>query len=118
MQQQEDMRNVEKARCTTRIPEKTFHRMLNAIGDSQSNYSSSNNAADGELMDDDQEDSELGKLSKDEEPGRVMGTISKMVEHRMESLPQKQLRFDELTQPGWGDTVDYFCERDMTSRTI
>jgi hypothetical protein len=42
-----------------------------------------------------------------------MGTISKTVQHRMESFRQKQLRLDELTQPGWGDAADYFRERDM-----
>jgi hypothetical protein len=42
-----------------------------------------------------------------------MGTISKTVQHRKESFRQKQLRLDELTQPGWGDAADYFRERDM-----
>jgi hypothetical protein len=31
----------------------------------------------------------------------------------MESFRQQQRRLDEQTQPGWGDGVDYFCERDM-----
>jgi len=31
----------------------------------------------------------------------------------MESFWQKQMRFDELRQPGWGDAANYFCERDM-----
>ena len=35
----------------------------------------------------------------------------------MESFRQKQMRLDELTNPGWGDTADYFRERDMKYRT-
>jgi len=33
-----------------------------------------------------EDDTELGKLSDDEEPGWVMGTISKTVQHRLESF--------------------------------
>ena len=42
-----------------------------------------------------------------------MGTIIKTEQHFMESLRQKQMRLDELTQPGWGDAANYFRERDM-----
>jgi len=42
-----------------------------------------------------------------------MGTISKMVQHGMESSRQIQMRLDELRQPGWGDTASYISERDM-----
>jgi len=86
---------------------------LNAIGDSLSDLASSDDEQDGEDEDDDEEDTGHGKLSEDDEPGWVMGTISKMVQHRMESFRQKQLRLDELTQPGWGDAADHFRERDM-----
>jgi len=27
------------------------------------------------------------------------------------------MRLDELTQPGWGDAADYFCQRDMKNST-
>lgn len=27
------------------------------------------------------------------------------------------MKLDELTKPGWGDTADYFCERDTNYRT-
>jgi len=64
----------------------------------------------GEDEDDDEHDPELVKLSEDDEPGWVMGTISKTVQHRMERFRQKQIKFDKLTQPGWGDTANYFCE--------
>jgi len=31
----------------------------------------------------------------------------------MESFRQKQMRLEELMQPGWGDAANYFLERDM-----
>jgi len=117
MQEQEHMRNVEKTQSTTTRPEETFKEMLNAIGDSLSHLASSEDEEDGEDDDDDEEDTELGKLSKNDEPGWAMGTISKTVQHRMESFQQKQMRLDELTQPGLGDATDYVCERDIKYRT-
>jgi hypothetical protein len=113
MQEQEHMVNVEKGRSTTTKPEITFEEMLNAIGDSLSDHASSEDEEDGEHEDDDEEDPGHSKLSDDDEPGWVMGTISKTVQQCMESFRQKQLRLDELTQPGWGDMADYFRERDM-----
>jgi len=41
-----------------------------------------------------------------------MGTISKMVQYRIELLRQKQMKLAKLMQPGWGDVGDYFHERD------
>ena len=113
MREQEYMGNVEKGRSTTTKPEITFDKMSNASWDSLSDLPSSEVAEDGEDGDDDEEDTGHGKLSEDDEPGWVMGTISKTVQHRMESFRQKQIRLDQLTQPGWGDTADYFRERDM-----
>ena len=105
------MSNVEKAALTTRKPEMTFEVMLNAIGDSLSDLASSDNEADPEDEEDD-EDTEQGKLSKDDVPGWVMGTISKTVQHCMEMFWQKQMKLDQLTQPGWGDAAGYSRERD------
>ena len=65
---------------------------------------------DGE--DEDDEETEEGKLSEDYEPGCVMGRISITVQQRMERLQEKQMKLDQLTQPGWQDAADYFCERD------
>jgi len=113
MQEQEHMGNVEQGRSTTTKPEITFEEMLNAIGDSLSDLASSTDEEDGEDEDDDEEDTGHGKLSEDDEPGWVMSTISKMVKHRMESFQQRQMKLDQLTQPGWGDAADYFRERDM-----
>jgi len=73
--------------------------MFNAIGDSLSDLASSDNEEDGKRKDDDEEDSAGGKLSEDDEPGRVMGTISQTVQYRMERCGQKQMKLSELTQP-------------------
>ena len=113
MQEQEHMRNVENARSTTTHPETTLEQMMNAIGDSLSDHSSSADQEDGEDEDDDDDDTELGKLSDNDEPGWVMGTISKTVQHRMESFRQQQMMRDELTQPGLRDMADHLRERDM-----
>jgi hypothetical protein len=86
----------------------TFEEMMAAIGDSLSDLASSD---DGEDEEDEDEETEQGKLSEDDEPGWVMGKISKTVQQHMESLRQKQMKRDGLTQPGWEDGADYFRER-------
>jgi hypothetical protein len=73
---------------TTTKPEITFEEMLNAVGDSLGDLESSEDEEDGEDEDDDEEDTEHGKMSEDNEPGWVMGTIPKTVQHRMETVPQ------------------------------
>jgi hypothetical protein len=108
-----DMTTAKNECATAGKPETTFEEMLNAIGDSLSDLASSDDEQDGEDEEDDEEDSELGKLSDDDEPGWVMGTITKTVQHRRESIRQEQMRLDKLTQPGWGDAANYFHERDM-----
>jgi len=113
MQDLEHMRNVEKGRSTTTKPETKFQKMVNAIRDSLSDLASSEDEEDGDDEDDDEEDTKLGKLSGDEAPSWVMGTISKTVQHRMESVLQEEMSLDELTQPGWGDAANYYFERDM-----
>jgi len=60
----------------------------------------------------DHEETEQGKLSEDDEPGWVIGTITRTVQQRMERFRQKQMKLDELTQPRWEDAADYFRERD------
>jgi hypothetical protein len=108
-QEQDDMVHTEITELTSRESEKTFEEMMAAIGDSLSDLASSDYGEDGE---DEDEETEQGKLSEDDEPGMVMGTITKMVQQRMESFRQKQMKLDELTQPGWEDAADYFRERD------
>jgi len=109
-QGQDDMMQAEIAGLTSREPEKTFEEMLVAIGDSLGDLASPDDGEDGE--DEDDEETEQGKLSDDDEPGWVMGTIPKMVQQRMTSIRQKQIKLDELTQAGWEDAADYFRERD------
>jgi len=117
MQELNDMTTAENVGATTGKPEITFEEMLNAIGDSLSDLACSYEEQDGEDEEYDEDDTELGKLSDDDEPGWVMGTISNTVEHCLESFRQKQMKLDELTQPDWGDAANYFRERDMKYRT-
>jgi len=79
-QVQEDMKSAESGGLTSREPGHTLEEMLNAIGDSLSDLASSDNEEDGK----DDEDTEQGKLNEDDEPGWVMGTITKTVQQRME----------------------------------
>jgi len=76
-QEQEDMRNAEKAGMTTGKHKKSFKEILNRIGDSLNHLASSFDEEDGTDDEDDQEDTELRKLHNDDEPGWVMGIISK-----------------------------------------
>jgi len=110
-QQQQDSGTVENVGVTTREPEQTFEEMMVASEDSLSDLASSDYGEDWE--DEDEEETEQGKLSEDDEHGWVMGPISKTVKQRMERLRQKQLTIDVLTQPGWGDAADYFSASDM-----
>jgi len=81
-QEQEEMRSVDIMGMTARKAKKAVAEMLNAIGNSDA-------VEDGDDEDDDYQDSEPGKLSEDDEPGAVMGTIFAMVLHHMERFPQK-----------------------------
>jgi len=111
-QEQDDMTHAELTGLTSRKPEKTFEEMLVAIGDSLSDLAGSNDGEDGEDgEDEDDEETEQRKLSEDDEPGWVMGTITKTVQQRMERFRQKQMKCDKLTQPGWEDAADYLRER-------
>ena len=113
VQAPEDMSTTENAGGTTSNPEKVFQEMLNAIRDSLSDLLSSDDEQDEEDEEDDEEDTELSKRSHDDEPGWVMGTISKTVKHRIESLQQKQMTLEELTHPGRGDAANFCRERNM-----
>jgi len=108
--EQDNKMQAEIAGLTAREPEKTFEEMLVAIRDSPSDLASSDDGEDGEGENDDE--TKQGKLNDDDKPGWVMGTITKLVQQRMESCRQKQMTHDEPTQPGWEDTADYFREQD------
>jgi len=84
--------------------------MLNAIVDSQSDFASSDNDEDAEDEAED-EDTEQSNLSEDDEPGWVIGTISKTVHRRMERWLQMK-KLDEITQRGSGDVADNLHEQD------
>jgi len=104
------MTHAEIAGLTSRQLEKTFEEMVVAIGDSLSDFASSDDGEDGQEEDD--EETEQGNLSEDDEPGWVMGTTTKTVQQRMVRFRQKQMKLDELTQPQLEDAADYFRERD------
>jgi hypothetical protein len=109
----QDMMTTANGGATTGKPETKFEEILNSIGDSLNDLASSDDEQDEEVVKDDEEDAELGKISDDDEPGWVMGTITKTVHHRMEGFQHKQMRFDGFTQPGWGDAANNIRERDM-----
>ena len=110
-QEQDDMRNADKAGWTTTKPETTFVEMLNAIGDGLSDLASSNDGENDGDEDDDEGDAARGMCSEDDEPRWVMGIFSKTGQYRMERFRQKQMiMIDEMTQRGWGDVADYFRE--------
>jgi hypothetical protein len=69
------MKRAGIAGWTSREPQIWFEEMLVAIGDSLNDVASSDNGDDGENEDDD--NTEQGKVSEDGEPSRVMGTITK-----------------------------------------
>jgi hypothetical protein len=92
---QEEMRDVENTRSTTTKHKTILNEMLNFIGESLTDIASSDDEEDGEDQDD-EEDTELGKLSEDDEPGWVMGTISKMVHHHMKRFQQEQMRLNKV----------------------
>jgi len=77
-QEQDNRTHAELAGLTSRKPKQTFEEMLIAIGDSLSNLASANDGEDWE--DEEDEETEKGKLSEDDEPGWVMGTITKTVQ--------------------------------------
>jgi len=71
------VRNAEKAGSTTREPEKIYWEMLTAIGDSLRELTCSDDGEDEEDEEEDEPDRELGKLSKDDDPGWVMALSPK-----------------------------------------
>jgi len=114
-QEHKDTRKAENAGLTHREPKYTFQEMMIAISDSLSDHASSNDEDDGD--DEDDEETVLGQVSKDDEPGWVMGTITKTVQRCMERFQENQIKLDQLTPLGWEDAADNFRERDMKYST-
>jgi hypothetical protein len=81
-QKEEGSRKAENAGLTNSELEKTFQEMMVAIGDSLSDLASSNDGEDGQNEDD--EETAQCRLSEDDEPGWVIGTMTKIVRQRME----------------------------------
>jgi len=92
----------------TREPHKLLYEFIVAIGDSLSDLVCLDDEQDGE--DEDNEDTEVGQLSDDDEPGWVMSTTSKTVPQRIEPFQEKHMTLDEVTQLGKGDAVEYVCQ--------
>jgi len=115
-QEQDNMKHAEIAGLMYTDPGKMFEEMLVAIGHSLSDLASSDNGEDAE--DEDEEGTEQGELTEDDEPGWVMGAITKTVQQHMERFQQKQMKLDELTQPGWQDAADYSREQDKKYGTF
>jgi len=114
-QEQDDMKHAEIAGLTIREPKKTFEEMMVGIGNILSDLASSDDGEDGE--DEADGEAEQSKLSKDDEPGWVMSTITKTVHQGMDSFLQKQMKLDELTQPWWEDAANYILQSDETYGT-
>ena len=110
------MTNAEIEALTSREPEELFEELPVAIGDSLSDLASSDDGKDGE--DEDDEETAWGKLSEDDEPGWVMGTITKTVKQHLERCRQEQMKRDELTQPGCKDAANYVREQNKKYDTF
>jgi hypothetical protein len=96
MQKQEDMRNAKTTESRSRKSVNTLGVMLYAIWDSLSNLASANNDEDGEDEEGDEKESQRGKMSEDDIPDWVIGTISKTVVQNLKRYWQKQIRLNEL----------------------
>jgi hypothetical protein len=108
-----DMTTAKNRAATSGKPETMFQEVLILIGDSLRDLANSDDEQDGEDEEDHEEGTELGKLSDQNGPSWVIGTITKTVQHRMERFRSKQMILEELTDPGWGDGATNFCEGDI-----
>jgi hypothetical protein len=85
-----------------------FEEMLDTIGDSLSDFASSDDEEDGEAA----EDTVQGMQNADDEHSWVMGAISKLLQQRMDAFRQKQMELNELADLGSRDAADYIRQRD------
>jgi hypothetical protein len=72
--EQDNTEAAQNAGLTTRELENQFHKMIATIGDSRSDVSCSNNGNDADDVEN--EETEQGQLSEDDDPGWVMDTIT------------------------------------------
>jgi len=129
-QEQEDTRTAEIAGLTTRELEKKIQGIMVAIRDSLSDLASSDHGKDGD--DDDDEDTAQGQLSEDDDPGWVLGTISKPCcsewrdfvrsrwiltnWHNQDGGTQPTTFMEEISStahPNWGFQQSFNCKRMM-----
>jgi len=83
------MGTAETVGLTTGKEETTLEEMLNTIADSLHNLASSHPEEGWQAEEADEEDTELRKLSEDDEPSWVMGTFPQSIQHHMERFQQK-----------------------------
>jgi hypothetical protein len=95
----QNMTTAANPAITTTKPDSKFEAILNAIRDSLCNHTISDDEQYREDMQDDQDVTEVGRLTEDNESRCLMSTISKTVQHSMENFRQKQIRIDNLTYP-------------------
>jgi hypothetical protein len=86
-QEEEDMKNGENAGLINRELVKTLQEIMVAIGDNVSNPGTYNVGHNGEVKEDEQ--TEQGMLTKDDEPSWVIGRITNTVWQRMERSQQR-----------------------------
>jgi hypothetical protein len=110
MQELKILSTAENGGAITSKPETFFEGEVKTIGVTLSDRVSSDDKHEGEDKADDEEDIYLRKPSDDDEPGRVMSTISKTLQHCMESFRKKQMMLHELAPPGWMDAANYCCK--------
>jgi hypothetical protein len=109
-QEQEDTMLAEITGLMKWQPKKTFNKMKVPVGDSLSDLASSEEWVDGEDQDD--EKTEQGKLSEDDEPGWALSTFIKTVQLHMVRFRQAHIKLDELIRPGCENAADCIWETD------
>ena len=93
---QEDMKHIEYVGSKNRESEKRFYKMMVTTSESLCDVSSFDK---GEIWESQNVEVIMqGKPSDNNEPGRVMGTITKPVQQGLDRVRQKQMKHDELTQ--------------------
>jgi hypothetical protein len=85
-QEKNNMRITAQAGLTTRKSKTVFKEIFNSIGDSLRDLACSTNGEDGEGGHNNEENTELGTMTKDEQPRWVVGAISKLGHYRMDTI--------------------------------
>jgi hypothetical protein len=109
-QEWDDAKKAENAGLMNRELKMTFQEMMVIMGDCLSDLASSDDTNDGE--DKDEEETEQGQQSEDEQPSRMMGTVTQTVQQRRGRFRQNQITVEEWTQLRWEDAAAHFHERE------